>query len=579
MRSHGLLLPIHVFVLLFAIGAWFGVQPSYNPDLSYTVRSGILIAVAVYFVVAHGILTWGMAYAAGMLLMLVGTGDALLLILQYKMLDIPGIPPVIDQLGQLTSLAPDLGIDPGHYNSVPTFLAGMIPLGIALILTRRNILFKLFWLVCTLICLYAIILTFSRGALMAIAAGLLIGVIVLSKSLVAKFLGLLFLIVGIAVLALTSAGSEWIMGRAELYRNSLFVAGDYLYTGIGLGDTFPLVYSRYGLIIQVPFLGYAHNMYLSAWMGQGLLGFIGLLGMITMLALFVFRVRRASRPRRIFHGFWLGVVVSLIHGLVDSRHYIDTLWLMTHFFVMFGLAVAAGRLTLRDALQNEPETRVGYFPYRLAAVVAAVLVTVAIINQETLRAAWITNQGALAETRAELGEGLTSADRDNLNDSAREHYMEALEHDRYWPNASRRLGYLDVKTEQFDEAVPYLEMSYQLQPGNPATIKGLGLAYVWNGQIEDAVGMFSQLKDPQAMADELTVWGFWRASDEQAQPLLSAYAYETSAQMFPDESNVIVWRVVAEQYEAAGETSRAREWYQKVLEVEPDNEEALAALG
>ena len=42
--------------------------------------------------------------------------------------------------------------------------------------------------------------------------------------------------------------------RLQLYRNSLYLIRDYAFTGIGLGSTFAMVYSRYGLLIFVPFL-------------------------------------------------------------------------------------------------------------------------------------------------------------------------------------------------------------------------------------------------------------------------------------------------------------------------------------
>jgi predicted TPR repeat methyltransferase len=80
----------------------------------------------------------------------------------------------------------------------------------------------------------------------------------------------------------------------------------------------------------------------------------------------------------------------------------------------------------------------------------------------------------------------------------------------------------------------------------------------------------------------LTVWGFWRGTDGQQQPLLSAYAYETAAEMYPDDLNTVLWLFTAGQYEEAHIPEKAQEWYEKVLTVEPDNEdaqEALAALG
>jgi hypothetical protein len=338
------------------------------------------------------------------------------------------------------------------------------------------------------------------------------------------------------------------------------------------------VYSRYGLLIQVLQLSYPHNLFLSVWMGQGLPGLAAFGGLIVTLYLMVRRVIRSAKPHRLFHAARLGGDRHADPRPVRQPLLRRIMWLLPSLFGLIGLAAAAGRIAMMHALKHDAAVPTRYFPLRHAASLSiAVLVGALVFNTE-LRAAWYTNLGALAETRAELGEGLTDTQRAALNSEAQDYYQRALALNPDWPNANRRSGWLAAKLEDFAQAVAPLEAAYRSEPINPAAIKGLGLAYVWNGQIEDAARMFLLLDDPQAMAEELLVWGWWRGSADQQQPLLSAYAYETSLAMYPDAVSLHVWQAVADAYRSAGENELARQWYSRILEEEPEHAGARQAL-
>lgn len=574
---HRILFPLDILVVLFGLSALLlGTPPSYNPALSVPVQLGVLAGVLVYIILAHGILHWKTAYTLGRLTLLAGAAWAVLLILQYAHQNYGETPAIIQRMGELTTLLPDLGFFVGHPNAVATFLEVMIPLGVVLTLTSSRWIVKSLWIVCTLFCLYALLLTFSRGALVALAVTALIAGIVLARAWSIRLLALLILLLGVAVMIFTTAGSDWIFTRWVLYRNSLFVASDYVFTGIGLGDTFPMVYSRYGLLIEVPQLTYPHNLLLSVWTGQGLPGLLVFVALVVTFYLFVRRVLRAQ-PRRLFHAAWLGVTVSLAHGLFDSRHYVEALWLMPVLFGFVGLAAATGRMALAEWWPDNQEANIRYFPWKAAAVVmAALLVGAAVFNQE-LRAAWYTNQGALAETRAELADGLEEADREALVQEAQAYYQQALTLAPRWPGANRRLGNMLTRSSRFEQAVAPLETAYAGEPTNPAAMKGLGLAYLWNGRVEEAVRLFVQLDEPSEMQEELHAWGAWRGQ-RQNQPLLSAYAYEAAQMMSPDAISIPYWEAIAEAYAAANHPEQARAWYERILTEEPDNEDARQAL-
>ena len=77
--------------------------------------------------------------------------------------------------------------------------------------------------------------------------------------------------------------------RLDVYQGSLALIEDVPFTGSGLGGQFAMQYSRYVLLIQVPFLTYSHNLYLEAWLEQGIFGMLALVCLGIALALTVFR--------------------------------------------------------------------------------------------------------------------------------------------------------------------------------------------------------------------------------------------------------------------------------------------------
>jgi O-antigen ligase len=581
---------ISLFMLLFALSAVLGILPAYDPSLSVEALAIILFSIALYFLLAHTLHSMQALRLAATVGLLIATVFAAYFITQYGYQDYPEKGGLIARLGQLTTILPNLGGFTPFPNAMATFLEVAVSLGIALFVSGSKPSSKAAWAVSTLVIVYAIFLTASRGAWLAlgVTAGIAITFTILARlprQTANKIIGIGVAVALIGLIAIVALGPERLpflsstfsraTDRGRLFLNSLYLAGDYAFTGAGLGDTFAMVYSRYSLLIQVPFLTYAHNLPLSIWLNQGLLGLIAMAGIVISFYGFVYQVNRTAQPSALFHGAWLGVTVTLLHGLTDAPQYSSgNRWVMPMLFVWLGLAVASGRLALRDVQFASARP---LFAYRRVALIGAILlVLLAIVFHRPLIAAWNTNLGAIAETRAELAPGLSEAQRLEGFGSANAAYHAALGIEPAHANASRRAGSLAVKLDRFAEAVPLLEAAWARETSNPAAIKGLGLAYVWVGRAADAARMFLQLDDPAAMESELYVWGNFRT--EQNRPLLAAYAYETAQAMLPDAANATVRLLIADSYRAAGQIDAARLWYNRVLEAEPDNARALAAL-
>lgn len=528
--------PLTLFVLVFALSAVLGVPPAYDAGLSWGALAAILGSAALYLLVAFLVLSPSAARAVGGALAAVGLGFALIFIVQFGYQNYPDTPGLIQRLGAATTLLPNLRLFYLHPNAVATLLEIVLPLAVALLVATRTRWLKITLAAVVIIFAYALLLTFSRGAWLGLGAVAVLALLsrLPRRTAVLLVIGAAIVMVGLVVvgalleperlpfLRSTLAAAD---SRLTLYRNALHLGTDYAFSGIGLGNTYGMVYSRFSLLIFVPQLTYAHNLPLAVWLGQGLLGLIALLGIGITFYLMVYRTLRFGKPDALFHGAWLAVTATAVHGLTDARQYVESPWAMPALFVTLGLAAALARL----AFFNVPSTLTArHFRRRLAfaAVFAAVLLVTALALNGTLRALWYTNRGALDETRAQLTPGLNDAAKNALNNSAEAAYQTALALDPDLPNANRRLGNLYVALERYDEAVPLLEKAAAYETQYQAALKGLGLAYVWAGRPEDAARTLGRLNNRQDMVNELWTWSNFRS--EQNQPVLARYALETA---------------------------------------------------
>ncbi len=584
------LLALNVLMLVFAASALLSVKTAYDVSLSEGSMVELLASVGLYFVVAYGARRMSLAKIMAGAGAVIAVGIAFVFITQFDYQNYPETPTIIQRLGKLTTLLPNLNLFYLHPNAVATFLDMALPITLALVVATRRA-WRGLWSICAILMLYAMFLTVSRGAWIGLViAGLLLGMIQVMRRL-SRGRAILLVSGGIVALGVLVAGVivvgpripalhssfEAAASRLELYRNSLYLIRDYAFTGIGLGDTFAMVYSRYSLLIFVPFLTYSHNLPLAVWFGQGLPGILSFIGIIILFYIYVYRVIRHGQPNALFYGAWLGVTVTLIHGLDDARQYVESPWVMPALFFAIGLALACGYAALK---QSEAETvrvsnRRGVV---LAAVLGLIVVVGVFLARGTLVALWYTNLGALDETRSDsfITPDMEAMQRAVLVDTARDWYEKALAADPDLPDANRRLGNLLIGQDDYAEAVPLLEKGYAAEPDNPAAIKGLGLAYVWVGRTSDAAATLKQLPDPKAMTDELGTWHQYR--EDQKQPLLAAYALETALLMSNEPSPLDVELLLADDYRAGGDPERARNWYENVLAQDANNARALDGL-
>ncbi len=479
--------------------------------------------------------------------MMIGMVMALYFISQYHHFNYPLEDGVIARLWRTIGIsAPKLVFSTPHVNSVASFLEGIFILGLVLVWQARGY-FKVGWGLVVFIIGCGLLLSESRGAWLGVIIALGVwgmlrlpnirlriiafGLTSVGMILIITFISLLDIFQPVRVSLQNAAQS-----RLIVYRNSLYLFLDYAFTGIGPGDTFSLIYSKYQLLIPYVFLTYAHNLFLSVGLAFGILGLVALFWLIVEFYSFVLQAENAGAGNSrqsgvLFRGAWLAATAIFLHGLTDSRQFAGELWTMPVLFMVMGVAVSSGRPVMmqREKLAIVTPSNKSYQQWLSAAVIAAVLIVAGFFFRHTLLGMWYANLGAVYQTQADLSPALDETAKGNALAKAVTYFEYALVANPSQPVANRRLGMIALDNRQFDKAIAYLQQAYKVEPGNQATLKALGLAYVWTGQLDAAEILLRQRDDLDAVIGELGVWSWWWSTQDRED--LSQYADEMASRL------------------------------------------------
>jgi putative inorganic carbon (HCO3(-)) transporter len=514
-----------------------GIGSAYDPALSWPMLLTLLGSVSLFFAIVNSAAS---PWQVGSGLVIVASLWALYFVGQYAHFDYQGERGRLARLGQMTgSLMPNLVVFMPHPNAVAGFLEGPFLLSLALIWRARGGR-RLAWGLAAVAIAYGLLISGSRGSWVGLVVAIAIGALLLVPSRALRLAGAglgvagallaIYLIVRVPpdgqVSVITSALNT-VGTRFVLYRNSLHLLGDYPFTGIGPGDTFAMVYSRYQLLIRVPFLTYTHNLFLAVGLGFGVLGLIALAWLLMGFYRFVIRVEGAGLSARslpLFRAAWLGTTVIFVHGLIDSPQFSNSRWTTPMLFALLGLAVAIGRPALMRVTAAVSEERRRGWGRIVLVTLTVVLLVAAVVFRRPLASAWYANLGAVYQARADLSPDLEKTVREAAMAQAVACFERALSLNLSQPVANRRLGMIALDQRNFEAAVTYLERAYPQELRNQATLKLLGFAYLWRGQLDLAEGLLRQLDAQSELVEELGNWRWWWGTQDRED--LSAYADE-----------------------------------------------------
>ena len=235
-------------------------------------------------------------------------------------------------------------------NMLGQYLVLMIPLGGACLLNAKEKKERWFWLGCCGVMCVCMLLTFSRGAWLALlCAGLVFAVLINPRLLMAAPFGLLvlyFVLPDTIIQRFTSIGN--LADRSTSYRVSIWLGSlrmlkDYWLCGVGPGDVaFNTVYPTYSYDeIVTP---HSHNLLLQITADAGVCALV----LFCVILFCYFRWlcaalhREKSTQGRLLHiAFVAGVVGFMVQAMTDFSFY--NYRVMFVFWVYLALGMAAAR--------------------------------------------------------------------------------------------------------------------------------------------------------------------------------------------------------------------------------------------
>ncbi len=329
-------------------------------------------------------------------------------------------------------------------------------------------------------------------------------------------------------------------GRAELLRDSLALAWDTAFTGIGLGG-FQMAFSSYILLLHVGHTFHSHNLFLNVWLEQGLLGLFALVWLLGAALVAWRRVRRlGDRQDKAWAAAALAAIaVIVVHGMVDDAFYGSRGVLL--LFVPFALLTRVQGDAVWSAY--EPPTLTEVLLSRNGFIAAALLAFALLLGlTPPVRSQFQANLGSLSQTRAELSvyewptwpiqdalrrdtgaagvanspggaptlpgatPGIATAGGPVDLGAAIAHYKRALAIDPKNEVANRRLGQIALSQGDYPTAASLLSAAYYNDYTNRAARQLYGEILALEGQTEKAAAVWRTVDVSSGQLDARIWW-------------------------------------------------------------------------
>lgn len=520
---------------LFLLTAVVGATVAYNPQIAWNKFWLILGAILLFYALAGQKLRnlWPVATAFG----LFGTAVALYFLFSHDWQTLPAKVESLNQIGlRWMAIRPSFlaGVHTLHPNVAGGMIAMCFPFlaaaGLHAVRRRRGALVGVM-AVSGFLQLTGLTLTTSRGAWIALAGGLLAWCLWwaaehLHHSLYLSRRQTLALAVAIVIglglsYSLLNVGGPLALldrlpgpanagSRLEISRQALDLIADFPITGGGLGS-FDGLYSRYIRVIPQHVLIHAHNLFLNVMLEQGLVGgavLIAILGHSFWLIADPSRTDKAAAIRN--SALWCGALLSslgviALHGLVEDPLYGSRGALL--LFATVGLVAAAFP---KEPSRYWQRLRSDLNTQALTAAAVFIMLMFLAFYHAPIRAAWYANWGAAQMARAELVGYPTNEWADNQDTAAlapsAANFRRAIQLDNTNRTAWHRLGLIAMQQRDFATAVAHLRNAYTLDENHRGIRKSLAYAYVWSGQLDQAIPLLATI--PEATA-ELDVYAWW----------------------------------------------------------------------
>jgi O-antigen ligase len=552
LKLPGFVVPVGLVIITAVIGVW----AAYDRQAAFEKFWVIVGAVAIFSALANQ-----PRVNLGVVASLVGLMGVLITVIfiftndwKTQSSDLDLIRSVGEWVTAIRPAVAQQGLSPNFTGGLLAILAP-IPFAFAYHAWKKNHLIQAILSAgMGLIILIGLFLTSSRGAWLAIVAGIGIWLLWRSSEYLAfkakksPFLifGLLLLILILPLTWLVSVLPGGIVGAAErlpglptgesrydLAINTMKLIGDYPFTGGGL-RSFAGQYSQYMLVIPFFSYAYSHNFYLDVIFEQGFIGGLSILAIIAA-AVWGLMAKSGSIPKSTLAAAMSGAVMIstftlLIHGFVDDPLYGEIgsplLFLIPGFAILLShdiLQDGAGE-TSAEVLPGQQKLIMGIQSRYLIPGILLILVLFGfILFRKPLFSSWYADIGAVQMAKWDLSNwprDLWNADEDVSElDSTRELFHQAASLNPGQRTAWHRLGLIAMQAREFEIAQVQLENAHQIDPVHRGIRKSLGYVYAWNGEFDQAYRMLEGIGEAM---DEMGVYAWWWR--EHARPDLANQA-------------------------------------------------------
>ncbi len=355
-------LPLVLILLTLPVGLWAAADHAATLSRVYAFVANLALFWAVAALSKTSSLRWS---GWGLLFVGLTLAGVFLLGTRFSVAKLPFLNRDIYTLlpGGLKPFWNETGFNANLAGGV---LALFWPPAIMLLIAGESRLQRLAALVIAAILSAMLVLTQSRGALIAVALVLPVMTIVYDRRWLwgwgsLTLAGATYLLLhrgGVSVETLlgqdSMLGVSSLQGRVELWSRALYMIQDFSFTGVGLGMFEPVVKLLYPTFLigpDAPF-NHAHNIYLQTAAEMGIPGLIGHLALYGILGALLVRRSKGhggERYRVLTIGLLGSLLVYLTHGLTDAVSF----YLRTAFIVwsLFGLMVAVATAETPDGGQ------------------------------------------------------------------------------------------------------------------------------------------------------------------------------------------------------------------------------------
>lgn len=500
-------------VLLFIISAAAATAISYNSGAALLQFARILAAAALFFIIADSQSPVREMAASGFLLATAGLAVYWPLKNDFSLA--PGKLGVITGIGQwlnahvATPSGPEI-----HSNVAAGVLLVGIPFGVALAYMtwrKRKVVWSILAVLLTLIILFGLVMTSSRGAWMGLAAMIIASVLVWAqlrwfpsgRQKAGFWLGIGVLGLVAALGVFSSGNLDRLVGqipgptgsmrsRLGLWQEGLSLLRSYIFTGSGL-QTYWMVHALYAILIHTPYVAHTHNSFLQVWIEQGVLGALAVIwGSAVALGWAWRAIGRTGISLRVSVLGLAGLAAlfgAAVHGLVDVVFYVE------RTLPVVGLLVGFAALTTRSPEAEATSLRTAQRPLWLLAGLAVILLGLGLIWRNSLTAAWYANLGALEQTRQELSRydpnHLDNPTLDQVRQrtdlsAAQADFEKALDYQPANATALERLAMIALARGEYAPALEWTSQAWQAGERGQVTRLLYGDALAANGQPEQA---------------------------------------------------------------------------------------------